>query len=63
VLLFLEQFGARRLEMVFAMLVATMTLSMGWMYVKAECPTDEVISGALIPQLKCVPWSSCLHDL
>lgn len=53
VLLFLERLGSRQLELFFALLVATMTLAMGWMYAHANCPTAEVVKGALIPRLKC----------
>jgi hypothetical protein len=56
VLLFLEGLGARKLELFFSSLVAIMTLSMGWMYAHANCPTTEVVLGALIPRLR---WASC----
>jgi Mn2+/Fe2+ NRAMP family transporter len=52
VLLFLERLGARQLEVFFATLVATMTVAMGWMYFEADCPTGEVLKGALVPSLK-----------
>lgn len=54
-LLYLERFGARQLELFFGCLVATMTMAMGWMYFHADCPTDEVLKGALLPTLKYDP--------
>lgn len=54
-LLFLERLGARKLEAFFAVLVATMTVSFGVMYVQADCPTGEVLLGALVPRIRRAP--------
>eukprot|EP00892_Ulva_mutabilis_P003688 jgi/Ulvmu1/1691/UM116_0002.1 len=51
-LLYLERFGVRKLEAFFATLVAIMTVSFGVMYFKAECPTDEVIIGTVVPRIR-----------
>jgi natural resistance-associated macrophage protein 2 len=51
-LLFLEKLGARKLEAFFGVLVATMTASFGVMYVKAKCPTADVLLGVLLPKMR-----------
>ena len=60
VLLFLEQLGQRQLHLFFFMLVATMTVSMGWMSFRADVPLDEVVKGSLFPTLRFAP--SMKHD-
>jgi Mn2+/Fe2+ NRAMP family transporter len=61
VMLFLERFGARQLEMLLAAIVVTMSISMGFMYVTANCSTAEVISGAIIPKLEYATLPLTLH--
>ena len=53
-LLFLERLGVRKLEAFFGMLVGIMTISFGVMYVKADVPADEVLTGVLLPRLSYV---------
>lgn len=52
-LLLLERLGVRKLEAFFGTLVAIMTVSFGVMYFKAECPTDEVVVGTILPRIRC----------
>ena len=53
ILLYLERLGVRKLEAFFGILVATMTVSFGVMYFMAECPTEQVIVGTLLPSMRC----------
>lgn len=52
-LLYLERFGVRKLEAFFASLVAVMTISFGIMFFWAECPTNEVVLGTVLPRIRC----------
>lgn len=45
-LLLIERLGVRNLEAVFAVLITTMAISFGVMYVLAGVPTAEVVEGA-----------------
>jgi natural resistance-associated macrophage protein len=45
-LLLLERLGVRHLEALFAILIGTMALSFGIMYVLADVPTLQVLEGA-----------------
>ena len=45
-LLLIERLGVRNLEAVFAVLITTMAVSFGVMYVLAGVPTAEVVEGA-----------------
>lgn len=59
-LLYLERLGVRKLEAFFGILVATMTASFGVMYFMAECPTDQVLLGTIVPRIR---YASSLHVL
>eukprot|EP01025_Chloroclados_australasicus_P039390 TRINITY_DN4074_c0_g1_i1.p1 TRINITY_DN4074_c0_g1~~TRINITY_DN4074_c0_g1_i1.p1 ORF type:complete len:657 (-),score=91.20 TRINITY_DN4074_c0_g1_i1:420-2138(-) len=59
-LLTLERLGVRWLEAFFAVLVATMTMSFGWMYVKADCDTVELLKGAAVPTIQSAYFSTAL---
>jgi natural resistance-associated macrophage protein 2 len=52
ILLYLERLGVRKLEACFGILVATMTVSFGVMYFIADCPTDQVLLGTILPRIK-----------
>ncbi|XP_073279695.1 metal transporter Nramp2-like isoform X2 [Primulina huaijiensis] len=49
--LLLENYGVRKLEAVFGVLISTMALSFAWMFVDARPSTKELIVGLLIPKL------------
>lgn len=49
--LFLENYGVRKLEAVFAVLIATMALSFAWMFGDAEPSGKDLLKGILIPRL------------
>ncbi|OMO78853.1 Natural resistance-associated macrophage protein [Corchorus capsularis] len=49
--LFLENYGVRKLEAVFAVLIATMALSFAWMFGDAKPSTNELLIGILVPRL------------
>ncbi|KAL5753080.1 hypothetical protein ACOSP7_023251 [Xanthoceras sorbifolium] len=49
--LFLENYGVRKLEAVFAFLIATMALSFAWMFGDAKPSGTELLLGILIPKL------------
>ncbi|KAI8028968.1 Metal transporter Nramp3 [Camellia lanceoleosa] len=51
VFLFLENFGVRKLEAVFAVLIATMAMSFAWMFVDTKPNGVELLLGILIPKL------------
>eukprot|EP00200_Dunaliella_tertiolecta_P001465 CAMPEP_0202349806 /NCGR_PEP_ID=MMETSP1126-20121109/7141_1 /ASSEMBLY_ACC=CAM_ASM_000457 /TAXON_ID=3047 /ORGANISM="Dunaliella tertiolecta, Strain CCMP1320" /LENGTH=524 /DNA_ID=CAMNT_0048941671 /DNA_START=172 /DNA_END=1746 /DNA_ORIENTATION=- len=50
-MLLIERAGIRKLEALFAVLIATMVASFGVMFARAGVPTSEVASGFLIPNL------------
>lgn len=49
--LFLENYGVRKLEAAFAVLIATMALSFAWMFGDAQPSGKELVRGILIPRL------------
>ncbi|KAE8099941.1 hypothetical protein FH972_017884 [Carpinus fangiana] len=49
--LFLENYGVRKLEAVFAVLIATMALSFAWMFADTKPNGKELLMGILIPRL------------
>ncbi|KAI7998567.1 Metal transporter Nramp3 [Camellia lanceoleosa] len=51
IFLFLENYGVRKLEAVFAVLIATMALSFAWMFGETEPNGVELLLGLLIPKL------------
>ncbi|KAM5565799.1 metal transporter Nramp2-like [Rosa sericea] len=50
-LLILENYGVRKLEGVFAVLIATMALSFAWMFVDTKPSGKELLIGILVPRL------------
>lgn len=52
-LLYLERLGVRKLEAFFGILVGTMTVSFGVMYLMADCPTEQVVVGTILPRIRC----------
>ncbi|OAY35527.1 metal transporter Nramp3 [Manihot esculenta] len=51
IFLFLENYGVRKLEAVFAVLIATMALSFAWMFGDAKPNGKELLMGILVPKL------------
>ncbi|KAI6695162.1 hypothetical protein NL676_022872 [Syzygium grande] len=51
IFLFLENYGVRKLEAVFAVLIAVMALSFAWMFGEAKPSGVELLLGVLIPKL------------
>ncbi|XP_050206337.1 metal transporter Nramp3.2 [Mercurialis annua] len=51
VFLFLENYGVRKLEAVFAVLIATMAVSFAWMFGETKPDGMELLLGVLIPKL------------
>ncbi|KAK1276232.1 Metal transporter Nramp2 [Acorus gramineus] len=51
VFLFLENYGVRKLEAVFAVLIATMALSFAWMFGDTQPSGKDLLLGILIPKL------------
>ncbi|KAA0032521.1 hypothetical protein IC582_025528 [Cucumis melo] len=51
IFLFLENYGVRKLEAVFAVLIATMALSFAWMFGETKPDGKELLLGILIPKL------------
>ncbi|KAL2346457.1 hypothetical protein Fmac_000457 [Flemingia macrophylla] len=49
--LFLENYGVRKLEAAFAVLIATMALSFAWMFGDAKPNGKELLMGILLPRL------------
>lgn len=49
--LLLENYGVRKLEAVFGVLISTMALSFAWMFADAKPSTKELVIGLLIPKL------------
>ncbi|GAB2293821.1 Natural resistance-associated macrophage protein 2 [Dionaea muscipula] len=50
--LFLENYGVRKLEAVFGVLISTMALSFAWMFVDAAPSAKELLVGLLVPKLR-----------
>ncbi|KAI4388637.1 hypothetical protein MLD38_000949 [Melastoma candidum] len=51
IFLFLENYGVRKLEALFAFLIGTMALSFAWMFADAKPSGRELVIGLLIPRL------------
>lgn len=51
IFLFIENYGVRKLEAVFAVLIATMALSFAWMFGDTKPSGKELLMGLLIPRL------------
>ncbi|XP_028772598.1 metal transporter Nramp2 isoform X2 [Neltuma alba] len=51
ILLFLENYGVRKLEAAFAVLIATMALSFAWMFGDTKPSGHELLMGILVPRL------------
>ncbi|XP_023522710.1 metal transporter Nramp3-like [Cucurbita pepo subsp. pepo] len=51
IFLFLENYGVRKLEAVFAVLIATMALSFAWIFGETKPDGKELLLGILIPKL------------
>ncbi|XP_010547534.1 PREDICTED: metal transporter Nramp4 [Tarenaya hassleriana] len=51
IFLFLENYGIRKLEAVFAVLIATMALSFAWMFGETKPSGTELLVGVLVPKL------------
>ncbi|KAK1323274.1 Metal transporter Nramp2 [Acorus calamus] len=51
IFLFLENYGVRKLEAVFAVLIATMALSFAWMFGETQPSGKDLLLGILIPKL------------
>nr|WNH25163.1 natural resistance-associated macrophage protein 5 [Fagopyrum tataricum] len=51
IFLFLENYGVRKLEAVFAVLIATMALSFAWMFGETKPNGMELIVGLVVPKL------------
>ncbi|KAL2505944.1 Metal transporter Nramp2 [Abeliophyllum distichum] len=49
--LLLENYGVRKLEAVFAVLISTMALSFAWMFADAKPSGKELLIGLLVPKL------------
>ncbi|KAK1405746.1 Metal transporter Nramp2 [Heracleum sosnowskyi] len=49
--LFLENYGVRKLEAVFAVLISTMALTFAWMFVDTKPNGRELLVGLLVPKL------------
>nr|VDC80721.1 unnamed protein product [Brassica rapa] len=51
VFLFLENYGIRKLEAVFAVLIGTMAVAFAWMFGQAKPSGSELLVGILVPKL------------
>lgn len=51
IFLFLENYGVRKLEALFAVLIATMAVSFAWMFGETKPNGKELLLGALVPKL------------
>jgi natural resistance-associated macrophage protein 2 len=49
IFLFLENYGVRKLEAVFALLIATMAMSFAWMFHETQPNLKELLIGKLSP--------------
>ncbi|KAE8707700.1 Metal transporter Nramp2 [Hibiscus syriacus] len=50
IFLFLENYGVRKLEAFFAVLIATMAVSFAWMFGQTKPSSTEILLGVLIPK-------------
>lgn len=48
IFLFLENYGVRKLEAVFAVLIATMALSFAWMFGDTKPNVKELVIGTIL---------------
>ncbi|KAE8715725.1 Metal transporter Nramp2 [Hibiscus syriacus] len=55
IFLFLENYGVRKLEAFFAVLIATMAISFAWMFGQTKPSGTEILLGVLIPKLSSNP--------
>ncbi|XP_019156775.1 PREDICTED: metal transporter Nramp2-like [Ipomoea nil] len=51
IFLFLENYGVRKLEAIFAVLITTMALSFAWVFVETRPSGDQLMLGMLVPRL------------
>ncbi|KAL8476986.1 hypothetical protein ACS0TY_029329 [Phlomoides rotata] len=51
IFLFLENYGVRKLEALFAVLIATMAISFAWMFGETKPNGSELLVGVLVPKL------------
>ncbi|KAK6125294.1 hypothetical protein DH2020_040956 [Rehmannia glutinosa] len=51
IFLFLENYGVRKLEALFAVLIATMAISFAWMFGETKPNGGELLLGVLVPKL------------
>ncbi|KAJ4848817.1 Metal transporter Nramp3 [Turnera subulata] len=51
IFLFLENYGVRKLEALFAVLIATMAMSFAWMFADAKPSASELFVGLIVPKL------------
>ncbi|GFP99521.1 metal transporter nramp3 [Phtheirospermum japonicum] len=51
IFLFLENYGVRKLEALFAVLIATMAISFAWMFGETKPDGGELLLGVLVPKL------------
>ncbi|CAK9155395.1 unnamed protein product [Ilex paraguariensis] len=51
IFLLLENYGVRKLEAVFAVLISTMALAFAWMFAEAKPSGKELVIGLLVPKL------------
>nr|GME00242.1 metal transporter Nramp2-like [Ipomoea batatas] len=51
IFLFLENYGVRKLEAFFAVLITTMALSFAWVFVETRPSGEEITLGLLVPRL------------
>lgn len=54
IFLFLENYGVRKLEAVFAVLIGTMALSFAWMFGDTKPNGKELLIGSFLIQLSCL---------
>ncbi|KAL5707020.1 Natural resistance-associated macrophage protein 2 [Ranunculus cassubicifolius] len=51
IFLFLETYGVRKLEAIFAVFIATMAISFAWMFGQTKPSSKELLIGLLVPKL------------
>lgn len=51
IFLFLENFGVRKLEALFGVLISVMAISFAWMFAQAQPSAGELFAGLLIPRV------------
>lgn len=54
--LFLENYGIRKLEAVFAILISTMALSFAGMFAETKPSGQDLLSGTLYFYYVCIGW-------